>query len=228
MARETNRFGRPDAMSERQKALAEVRRIARPVKLLALIERLESWPVDDNVITAVMEAVESGVDIDGVYEGTRAGVTDSTVEEEEEVLEVAESASAIGVYRLGVGPAIHFGKDGLPASPPVEYLFYSELDSENCFGCELMNDKMVADVPPYFRRGDILIFSTQEKPQSGDFVFVKVREGDDFTQAFFGRDETIRLRPLNPEHPEQVHKRAEIRQLYRLIARYQKFGGPGS
>ena len=58
MARDMSRFGRPDEMSERQKALAQVRRIARPVKLLALIERLEAWPVDDNVVTAVMEAVE--------------------------------------------------------------------------------------------------------------------------------------------------------------------------
>lgn len=222
MAREVSRFGRADEMSERERQLARARQIARPVKLLALIERLEGWQIDNDVMTAVMEAAEAGVDIDAIYEGPQADLSEGTREEEEERLEAPESASAIGVYRLGGGgAAIHFGKDGRPASPPSDFLFYSRLDSESCFGCELHNDRMVADAPPYFHEGDVLIFSTDEKPQSGDFVFVKTRDGDEFIQVFFGKDDQVRLRPLNPKYPEQSHKHAELRDMCKLIARYQ-------
>jgi len=225
MAREGARVtGRQEPLSERERELARARQVARPVKLLALIEKMEGWHVDDDVITAVLEAAEAGVSIDRVYEGPQAEVRDATVEEEEEARpEARQPARAIGVHRLGEGSILHFGRDGLPANPPVKHFFLSDLDAEHCYACELLCDPMIANLPPYFARGDILVFSTEEKPRSGDFALVKTKTGDRFTQVFFGREDTVRLRPLNGKYPEETYKRHELKEIHRLVARYHKF-----
>ena len=223
MAREGAKRGWQDPASERERELAEGRRLDRPVKLLALIEKLEQWTVDEAVMAAVMEAVEAGIAVDSVYEGQRVEVFNATAEEEEERPAARATASPVGVYRLGDGSVIHFGRDGLPASPPVQHFYHSELDTEHCYACELHSDRMTADVPPYFRLGDILIFSSAEHPRSGDFCFVKTRTGDEFTQVFFGHDDTVRLRPLNGKYAERTVKRAEIKEIHRLVGRYQRF-----
>ena len=99
--------------TEVEQELARARQIARPVKLLALLEKIEGWQVDTEVITAVMEAAEAGIQIDSIYEGSRTEAVDATVEEEEERAAEVEAAQPVGIYRLGDGTVIHFGFSSL-------------------------------------------------------------------------------------------------------------------
>lgn len=199
------------------------RQVVRPVALLALIDKVEKWEVDDNLIRAVFETVEAGLDIDRIYEGARAELADETSEEEEEKSSGPEVAKPLPVYKLGHGARIHFSKDGRPVSPTTHHIYIPGYDSENYFGCELEIDRMVADAPPWFRVGDIVIFSIKAPVENGDFVYIKTRGGDEFTQIFFEKEDAVRLRPLNPKHAEHSTRRFELKEMCKLAARIQKF-----
>jgi len=215
------RHGRGPQPSPREEELLRARSVARPVALLALIDRLENWKVGDDLIAAVVEAAEAGIDIDSLYEEGGSTAVE-TADEKDETRAAPTTAAPIPVYRLGDNTLIHFSKDGKPIGPPIQYFFTSKLGGENAFGCELTTDAMISSAAPYFRRGDILIFSIDRKIESGDFAFVKTRSGDEFLQVFFLKDEAVRLRPLNAKHPERTVRRAEVKALFKLIGRYQE------
>ena len=197
------------------------RPIARPVALLALIERMESWTVTDDLTSALLELAEAGMQIDSVYKDAVPHIPAEAAGEKQQSAAAPSQAVLMPIYRLSEGTIIHFGKDNKPISPPIHHVFISRLGNEGSFGCELQADSMVTDAQPRFKRGDILIFSTDRKVESGDFVFVKTRGADEFTQVFFGQGDQVRLRPLDPKHPERVARRFEIKMMCRLIGRYQ-------
>jgi hypothetical protein len=186
---------------------------------------MESWTISEDLLSALIEAAEAGVQIDSVYEGTAPQVLQKVEaeEEQEEEARAAQptSATSMPVYRLAEGSLIHFSRDNKPISPPVQHLYVSRISHENCFGCELQMDAMVTDAPPHFKRGDILVFSTERKVENGDFVFLKTRVRDEFVQVFFGPEDLMRLRFLHPSHPERTLRRFEIKAMCRLIGRYQ-------
>jgi hypothetical protein len=211
---------RPAQPSPREEELMRARQVARPVALLALIERMENWKVDDDLIAAVVEAAEAGIQIDSLYEAGGAALDEA--EEKDAARPTATATAPIPVYRLGDNTLIHFGKDGKPIGPPIQYFFSSKLGSENVFGCELAADAMISDAPPFFRRGDTLIFSIDRKVESGDLAFIKTRNGDEFVQVFFQKDDAVRLRSLNARYPERTLRRAEIKVIFKLVGRYQE------
>ncbi len=214
---------RPAQLSPREEELMRARQVARPVALLTLIERLENWKVDDDLIAAAVEAAEAGIDIDSLYEGESGGALESAAEEKAEARAGGPTSVApIPVYRLGENTLIHFTREGKPMGPPIQFFFSSKLSSETSFGCELVAESMIADVPPYFQKGDILLFSIDKKVENGDLAFVKTRSGDEFTQIFFLKDDLVRLRPLNARHAERTVRRAEIKAVFKLIGRYQE------
>jgi SOS-response transcriptional repressor LexA len=214
---------RQGARSDRQEELNRVRQVVRPVALLALIEKLDALAMSDELLSVVMEAVESGMQFDVLAErNVPQAPTETKPEEEAEAPPEAASASPMPVYRLQAGTVIHFSKEGKPISPPIMHLFASKLQNESCFGCELMVEEMIADAPPYFKKGDILVFSTRKKPETGDFALVKMRSSDEFVQIFFSKDDVVRLRPLNAAYAERTCRRFEIKDMFKLVGRFQE------
>lgn len=221
-ARVMRRGARTDQLSPREEELNRARQVVRPVALLALIERLEKWTIDDDLIAAVIEAAEAGIQIDSLYENGAAAAVESAEEKEERAAAKPAGAVPMPVYRVGDGSLIHFNKEGKPVGPPIQYFFTSKFSSESAFGCELAADSMISNAPPCFRRGDVLIFSVEKKVESGDFAFVKTRGGDEFVQVFFHKDETVRLRPLNSKFFERTVRRPEIKAMFKLVGRFQE------
>lgn len=201
-------------------------RVQRPVALIELINRLEKFQVTDDLILAVIEAAEAGMDVEVLYPVEMAKESAAEAKEEEEAPEEAlpadGEAKPMNVYRLGHRTRIPFSKAGMPIGPPAELVYFSRLKSpEKCFAVELGLDTMTRSSSPSFSRGSILIFATKEPVESGGFAFVKLRTGDEFAQVFFDKNESLRLRRLNPKYPERVVRRNEARMICKLIGHYE-------
>lgn len=212
-------------------AVAPGPRVKRPVALLELIGQLDKFEVSEDLILAVLEAAEAGMDVEVLFPVKRAEEsTDSELEEiEEEVVEEAAvpegQARPLNVYRLSSTTRLHFADEGLPVGPALELIYVSRLRSpQSCFAVNLGNDSMTQDGTPSFKPGSILIFSAKGTVESGNYAFVKTRTSDDFAQVFFERSsDDLRVRPLNPKHPERVVRRHEIRALCKLVGVYQDY-----
>ncbi len=215
--------GAPESTSARERLLREAEEVRRPVALLELIGRIDTLEVDDDLVLAVVEAVQSGVHLDRLFTAQVTDIVQETEKEEEEEAPELASVTPIPVYRLGDRVRIFFGGDGLPVGPPAGHVFVTSLRGKKCFGIELHVDNMYFGPYPNFKAGDILVFSTEEQVESGDFVFCKTRHSDEFTQVIFGREDLVRLRALNPQHEERAVRRFEIKVMCKLVGRFEKF-----
>lgn len=215
---------------EPQKKAAGKAPVKRPVALLELIDALDKFEISPDLIMAVIEAAEAGMAVEALYSGQpeeddaeerpRAESPASTAMPTEGV------ARPMPVYRLASNSKLHFSENGVPVGPAVELLYLSRLKSaESCFAVVLEMANMTHSGQPSFRRGSILLFSTSEKVENGDMAFIRTHGSDEFSQVFFDKGEEVRLRSLNPEFPERVLRRMEIRGMYKLIGQYVDLSG---
>jgi hypothetical protein len=205
--------------------------VKRPVALLQLIDALDRFEITDDLIMAVIEAAESGADVQALYSdvSNEEEIEDSPLPEEPAAAAPPEGvARPMPVYRLASNTKLHFAENGLPVGPAVELLYLSRLKSpESCFAVVLEASHMTHSGQPSFRRGSILLFSIAEKVENGDFAFVRGHANDEFTQVFMEKGEELRLRPLNPEFPERLVRRMELRGMHKLIGQYVETPGAG-
>jgi len=213
----------PGDATERERLLQEAGEVHRPVALLELIGKLEHLEVDDDLVLGIIEAVQSGVHLETLFTTQVTAVVEETEAEEEEEAPTPASVAPIPVYRLTGHTRVFFGNDGLPVGPPAGHIFVTSLRGKKCFGIELHVESMFLDSYPHFKDGDVLIFSSEDKVESGDFVFCKTRPSDDFTQVLYGHEDVVRLRPLNPQYPERTVRRFEIKVMCKLIGRFERF-----
>ena len=207
------------------------REVKRPVALLQLIDHLDKFTVTDDLILAVIEAAEAGMDVETLY-ADEVKETAARAEEEEtpsapvpEAARPPAGARPMSVYRLAGNTRVYFAENGMPTGPAQELFYVSRIKTpETCFGVELETDALTEPGLPIYRRGDILIFSTNEKVDSGSLAFVKTRTTDELGQVFFDEADEVRLRPLNPAWRERVLKRHEIKALCKLIGHYRTIG----
>jgi len=198
-------------------------RVKRPVALLELIRKLDSFEVSNDLIWAVIEAAEAGMDVEALF--PVEGEEEAPEEEEESAAALPTASSGpvrpVRVYRLAANTSLPFGSDGVPASPASEMIYFSRLPpSEKCFAVELGVDSMAHPGWPTFPTGTVCVFSTAEAVSSGDFAFVKVRGRDYFGQVFMGDKENVRVRFLNPGYPEITASRHEVRVMCKLVGYY--------
>ena len=199
-------------------------RVRRPVALLELMRQLDEFDVTDDLIMAVLESAEAGMDVEVLFPVETRGriASEETVEMEAEGPPPPSQARPINVYRLAANTTLHFSAAGMPAGPASEMFYLSRLESpETCFGIDLGVDSMTQAGWPSFKEGAILVFSTTEPVEDGDFAYMKMRGKDLFAQIFLPKADEVRIRFLNPEHPEQVAKRREVRVLCKLIGHYE-------
>jgi len=200
--------------------------VQRPVTLIELIDRLEKFTVTDDLIMAVIEAAEASMDVEVLYPvqsvGESAAQEEEEVEAPEQALPAEGQAKPMNVYRLARNTRLHFSEAGTPVGPPAGLFYLSRLKSpENCFAVELGLDTMTQPGSPSFKQGSILIFTTKERVADGHFAFIKLRTGDEFVQVFFGKNDEVRIRMLNPKYPERVLRRSEVKMLCRLVGHYE-------
>jgi hypothetical protein len=201
--------------------------VDRPVALLELIRKLDDLEVTDDLIRAVIEAAEADMDVEVLFPKREAAMEETA--REAPTTGPAPAAAPTGpvrpinVYRLSSRSSLHFSASGMPASPAAEMFYYSGLPApETCFAAVLESDTMAGEGSPSIPSGALLVFSTSEPVEDGDFAYLKVRGNDTFAQVFQGKEDVLRIRFLNPAYPEEVVKRREIRVMCRLVGVYER------
>jgi phage repressor protein C with HTH and peptisase S24 domain len=203
--------------------------VKRPVALLQLIETLEGFHVSDDLVLAIVEAAEAGLDVETLY----------LAEEEEAIEEDEESSAAVAampsdgvvrpmnVHRFTINARLYFSEANVVVGPPSELIYLSRIKMpQTCFALELGSDSMVdASGGRSFKPGSILVFSTAAKVENGDFAYVKTRASDEFGQVFMEKNEDLRLRPLNPQYREHILRRTEVQTVCKLIGCYEDLSG---
>jgi len=208
--------------AERARFGLETKEVQRPVALLELIGLLENFEVTPELVVGLLEAAEQDVTVEQLFDiDERPEVRPRRRVAKEE--RPREDAKPMPVYRLDGKAPIHFSEEGVPVTPPVDHLYFTRMAEEACFAGEVTDDRMTQDGQPSFRPGDIVVFGNTSRAENGSFVFVKMRnEKDEFTQIFFGRDDHIRLRPLNGNYQERSARRADVLAMFKVIARLEQ------
>lgn len=198
--------------------------VKRPVALLKLIDALAKFDVTEDLIMAMIEAAEAGMDVEVLYPAandSQLAADETTAQELPAESTPAEGARPMSVYRLSSNTRLYFAESGKPVGPAAELIYLSRIKSpDECFAVELGNDSMTQPGAPSFKRGCILIFSTTGQVKDGDIAFIKTRAADEVAQVFFEKDE-VRLRSFNAQHRERVVRRSEARVICRLIGHYE-------
>lgn len=198
--------------------------VKRPVALLKLIDALAKFEVTDDLIMAMIEAAEAGLDVEVLYPAaTDSQLLSDETTAQESPAEAAPPAGArpMNVYRLSSNTRLYFSEGGKPVGPAAELIYLSRIKAPgDCFAVELGNDSMTQAGSPSFKRGCILVFSTAAQPADGEVAFVKTRAADEVAQVFFEKDE-VRLRPFNAQYRERVVRRSEARVICRLVGHYE-------
>ncbi len=87
--------------------------------------------------------------------------------------------------------------------------------------------RVVGDsMEPKYHEGDIVVFSPNTSPQSGNDCFVRFGDDDGTTfKRFYQDDEkTIRLQPLNNKYPAQTYPLEKITGLWPVVFRIERIG----
>jgi phage repressor protein C with HTH and peptisase S24 domain len=203
--------------------------VKRPVALLQLIEALDKFQVSDDLVLAIVEAAEAGLDVETLY----AAKPEEVIEEDEEsfAADVAMPSDGIvrpmNVHRFADNARLYFSEANVVVGPPSELIYLSRIKTpKTCFALELDSNSMVnAGGARSFKPGSILIFSTSAKVESGDFAYVKTRTSDEFVQVFMEKNEDLRLRPLNSQYREHIARRTEVQTVCKLIGCYEDMSG---
>ncbi len=220
---------RPAPVETGPSAVETAPAVNRPVALLQLLEALDKFQVNDDLVLAIVEAAEAGLDVETLY----AAKTEDLVEESEEssVADVAMPSDGIvrpmNVYRFADNTRLYFSETNTPIGPPSGLIYLSRIQTpQTCFALELGSDSMMNPAGGRsFKPGSILIFSSDAKVESGDFAYVKTRMGDEFAQVFMEKNEDLRLRPLNPQYREHLARRSEVQTVCKLIGWYEDLAG---
>jgi len=199
--------------------------VNRPVALLQLLDALDKFQVNDDLVLAIVEAAETGLDVETLY----AAKPEELIEESEEssVADVAMPSDGIvrpmNVYSFADNTRLYFSETNAVIGPPSGLIYLSRIQTpQTCFALELGSDSMMnTSGGRSFKPGSILIFSSDAKVENGDFAYVKTRMGDEFAQVFVEKNEDLRLRPLNPQYREHLARRTEIQIVCKLVGWYE-------
>jgi len=114
----------------------------------------------------------------------------------------------------------HFTDLDYPASIADEYVACPGVNDPQAFAARVVGDSMA----PAFREGDIVVFSPNTPPESGDDCFVRFADdgATTFKRIFQTDERTIRLQPINPAHPAEVHPSKSINGLWPAVFRIQR------
>lgn len=129
-----------------------------------------------------------------------------------------------GLPLLNLGEAVTIGDDGLPAAEVQDYIHVPDLAAHRCFAVLFLGDEMRSSSAPSFEEGDVLVFTTDRDVRHRELALAVTGAGAwHFRQVFFDPRGAVRLQPLNFDYaPTSLH-RDEVAQLYRLVARLQRF-----
>ncbi len=122
------------------------------------------------------------------------------------------------VNRLAAGYPRDFTDMGYPARVADEYVPVAGAGEGNMFAARVWGDSM----EPTYRAGDIVVFSADAEPASGQDCFIRLTSGQTtLKRAFFERnpagDDVVRLQPLNAKYKTKTFPAAQVAGVYRAV-----------
>ena len=131
-------------------------------------------------------------------------------------------AGQLTAVPLYAGTDLEFDAHGRPVGKPVLILQLPPLRGRP-FALPAPDDAVPSRrSAEHFRPGEVLVFSDQPVPRSGDCAFAVSGVVTGLRRALFeSHGEQLRLVALNDAHSQVTLPRADVRALYRLVLRLQ-------
>lgn len=133
------------------------------------------------------------------------------------------------INRVAAGYPTEFTDLAYPARVADEYVSAPDLMDPDAFAARVVGESMM----PEYREGDIVIFSPERTPVSGDDCFARLERDNEttFKRVYFEGDaegaERIRLQPLNPAFPARTLDREDVAGLYPAVSVIRPVGRAG-
>lgn len=124
------------------------------------------------------------------------------------------------INKVAAGYPQQFTDLDYPVSIADEYVRCADLHDPQAFAARVVGDSM----EPAYHEGDVVVFSPNTTPRSGDDCFVRFVEdaGTTFKRYYQDTPEAIRLQPLNNKYASEVHPRESISGLWPAAFRIQR------
>jgi SOS-response transcriptional repressor LexA len=128
------------------------------------------------------------------------------------------------INRVAAGYPQNFTDLDYPPGVADDYLRCPDLDDPQAFALHVEGDSM----EPVYHQGDLVVFSPNTQPRSGDDCFVRFEADCSTTFKRFyedddkGKGAKIRLQPLNSKYPAKAYDRQEITGLWPAAFRFEK------
>jgi len=125
----------------------------------------------------------------------------------------------IPVFPVGAGYEIAFGDGDTPVGESLEDPIPADVPDPNAFAGRIVGSSMEAPdgADASFREGDVVVFDTKAEVRDGSFCLVRFRDDGSTFKQVFRTEDRVRLHPLNPDFPDEVHPLSEIRAMYRAV-----------
>ncbi len=133
---------------------------------------------------------------------------------------IASGVAVPVINKIAAGYPPRFQDMDFPAAAAQEYLRCPDVHDPQAFAVRVFGDAMEPD----YRQGDVIIFSPNTSPVSGDDCFVRFAEEGGTTFKRFYEDSAgmIRLQPLNSKYPADSYQQEKITGLWPAIARFER------
>ncbi|MFB3891110.1 MAG: helix-turn-helix domain-containing protein [Phycisphaerae bacterium] len=124
------------------------------------------------------------------------------------------------INRVTAGYPQDFTDLDYPRGVADEYIRCPDVHDPQAFAARVIGDSM----QPAYREGDIVIFSPNTPPASGDDCFVRLEggEGTTFKRYYQDDENTIRLQPLNSKFPSQTYPREKVTGLWPAVFKVER------
>lgn len=127
------------------------------------------------------------------------------------------------INKVAAGYPQDFTDLDYPRGSADEYVPSPDMGDPNAFAARVVGDSMA----PQYRADDVVLFSPSAPPRSGDDCFVRLADGHTtFKRVYFEQSpdgrQSVRLQPLNPKYPPQVHPAEQVSGVYRAIFKYER------
>ncbi len=125
------------------------------------------------------------------------------------------------INKVAAGYPHNFTDLDYPPSIADEYIRCPDLHDPQAFAARIVGDSM----EPKYKPGDIVIFSPNTPPRSGDDCFIRFAQdgGTNFKRYYEDEDkEAIRLQPLNSKYPAETYPREQISGLWPAAFRIER------
>ena len=205
----------------RQSELASLTGLKQPN-----LSRIENGLVSPRQITLEKIARALGVEVGVFYSESKVQEVErkwaASLGPKHAALMLAGKLAPVPLITTATGYPNRISELGEPEGAMELVLQFPPLNGESehsqRFAMRVHGDSMHASgIADDFRPGEVVVFSSGFKVNSGDFAFVMTHDAGTFRKVQFNGSNDLKLLPLNPNYPENTVQKSDIRQMWKLV-----------